>query len=119
MEKFELFMGYLGNGITVCNKAVTENGDYKKIAHIAECGKIHWYVCLDQYVPGNELLKIEHAANVQSERWNKWLMSIPMMQQYAYLLNRVPHADFMHIMRMDSSIWDKIQYLKQAYYNTI
>lgn len=28
--KFELFCGCLGNGTTVCNKAVTENGDYKK-----------------------------------------------------------------------------------------
>ena len=43
-EKFELFIVYLGNGATVCNKAVEENGDYKKIAHIAECGKITWYV---------------------------------------------------------------------------
>lgn len=29
-RKFELFYGYLGNGTTVCNKAVEENGDYKK-----------------------------------------------------------------------------------------
>ncbi len=44
MKKFELFMCCLGNGITVCNKAVEENGDYKSVAHIAECGKITWYV---------------------------------------------------------------------------
>lgn len=44
MKKFELFMGCFGNGITVCNKAVQEHGDYKVIAHIAECGKITWYV---------------------------------------------------------------------------
>lgn len=42
MKKFELFMGCLGNEITVCNKAVEENGDYKIIAHIANCGKITW-----------------------------------------------------------------------------
>lgn len=36
--KFELFCGCFGNGTTVCNKAVTENGDYKKIAHISEGG---------------------------------------------------------------------------------
>lgn len=29
-RKFELFYICLGNGITVCNKAVEENGDYKK-----------------------------------------------------------------------------------------
>lgn len=28
-QKFELFMGCMGNGTTVCNKAVYEHGDYK------------------------------------------------------------------------------------------
>ena len=42
--KFELWFGCLGNGTTVCNKAVTENGDYKKIAHISEGGK-HPAIC--------------------------------------------------------------------------
>lgn len=39
-NKLELFMGCFGNGITVCNKAVMEYGDYKKIAHIEQNGKI-------------------------------------------------------------------------------
>ena len=63
MKKFELFMGCLGNGVTVCNKAVIENGDYKHIAHIAECGKITWYVNPSTYVPGDALLRIEHDAD--------------------------------------------------------
>lgn len=29
MKKFELFMCCLGNGTTICNKAVEEYGDYK------------------------------------------------------------------------------------------
>lgn len=32
MASFELFLGCLGNGITVCNKAVMAAGDYKNIA---------------------------------------------------------------------------------------
>lgn len=68
-EKFELFLGCLGNGITVCNKAVEENGDYKKIAHIAECGKITWHVNLASCVPGDALLKIEHIADVKRVKW--------------------------------------------------
>lgn len=70
-EKFELFLGCLGNGVTVCNKAVKENGDYKIIAHIAECGKITWYVNPSTYVPGDALLRIEHCADVQREEWEK------------------------------------------------
>lgn len=72
-EKFELFLGCLGNGITVCNKAVEENGDYKKIAHIAECGKITWYVKPGSYVPSDALLRIEHCADVRREKGEKRL----------------------------------------------
>lgn len=37
-RNFELFMYCLGNGITVCNKAVMEHNDYKQIAHISANG---------------------------------------------------------------------------------
>ena len=43
-KKFDLFMGCLGNGLTVCNKAVMENGDYKMVAHISPAGNIKFYV---------------------------------------------------------------------------
>ena len=69
MKKFELFMGCLGNGVTVCNKAVEQHGDYKKVCHISEHGKITWYVNID-YVPGNDLLKIEHQADVLYQKFN-------------------------------------------------
>lgn len=116
MGKFELFMGCLGNGITVCNKAIDENGDYKKIAHIGENGKIKWYI-RPESVPGDSLLKIEHTASVQSEKWEQWFSSHSDIWQYGYLLDRVPHSDFMHIISDKSStLWEKICYLKQAYY---
>ena len=54
--KFELFCGCFGNGTTVCNKAVTENGDYKKIAHISEGGNIRLYVA-ESYIPADEMEK--------------------------------------------------------------
>ena len=73
MKKFELFMCCFGHGITVYNKATKENGDYKTIAHIANCGKITWYVNPMGYVPSDALLKIEHTANVQHEKWEQWL----------------------------------------------
>lgn len=62
MAKFELFMGSLGNGLTVCNKAAMEHGDYKQIAHISPAGNIKWYVPVG-YVPGPALLRIEHTAD--------------------------------------------------------
>lgn len=34
-RNFKLFLGCLGNGVTVCNSAVMEYGDFKKVAHIS------------------------------------------------------------------------------------
>lgn len=66
-NKFELFMCCLGNGTTVCNKAVEEHGDYKRIAHISPAGNITWYV-KPESIPGDALLKIERIAEGYEER---------------------------------------------------
>ena len=50
MKNFKLWMGCLGNGITVCNSAVEEHVDYKHIAHISNNGKIKLYVS-ESYIP--------------------------------------------------------------------
>lgn len=39
-RNFKLFLGCLGNGVTVCNSAVMEGGDFKMVAHISNEGKI-------------------------------------------------------------------------------
>ena len=36
-RNFKLFLGCLGNGVTVCNSAVMEDGDFKMVAHISNC----------------------------------------------------------------------------------
>mgnify|MGYP000554936522 FL=1 len=119
MKNFELFMGCLGNGITVCNKAVQENGDYKAIAHIRETGKIKWYVDPASCVPGDALLKIEHAANVQAEKWKTWFSSMPEIKQYEFLFGRIPLSDFLEITkRKDLDLFQKIQIAKQVYYKS-
>lgn len=116
MKKFELFMCCLGNGITVCDKAVEENGDYKSVAHIAECGKITWYVNPMGYVPSDALLKIEHAANVQHEKWEQWLSSMPKFQQYQTLLDAVPMNVMISVMNLDCGLEGRIHYLKKMCY---
>lgn len=60
-KKFELFIGYLGNGATVCNKAVYQGGDYKYIAHISNGGNIKLYVDSD-YIPAPDMEKIKSVA---------------------------------------------------------
>ena len=116
MKKFELFMGCLGNGVTACNKAIEENGDYKKIAHIAECGKITWYVKPNS-IPGDALIRIEHEADTMNANWKKWLNNMPIMKRYETLLDASPHIAFIHVCgNKEMSTEEKILYLKNVCY---
>lgn len=116
MKKFKLFMGCLGNGTTVCNSAVMENGDYKMIAHISECGKITWYVNPGSYVPGPDLLKIEHVADASRANWEKWLDNMPELERLYRLYNMVPLNVYLHVSDADMTTEEKIEYLKNVVY---
>lgn len=111
-------MGCLGNGITVCNKAVKEHGNYKVIAHIRDTGQIKWYVNCLSYVPVESLLKIEHSANVQYEQWKKWFDSMTEYKQYEYLLDNVSVAIMLEVFKMECSLAEKIDFLKQEYFKS-
>lgn len=116
MKKFELFMCCQGNGLTVYNKAVSENGDYKQIAHIANCGKITWYVNPTTYVPGADLLRIEHTANTARANWEKWLDNMPEFERLYRLYNMVPVDVYLYVSGSDLETWQKIEYLKNVVY---
>ena len=57
--EFDIGMGYLGNGLTVWNRAVEVNGDYQNIAHISPEGEITYYV---PDLPQSVVERIEKAA---------------------------------------------------------
>ena len=57
--EFDIGMGYLGNGLTVWNRAVEVNGDYQNIAHISPEGEITFYV---QGLPQSVVERIRQAA---------------------------------------------------------
>lgn len=67
MEKFELFVGYFGNGATVCNSAVYDHGDYKKVAHISPAGNIKLFV-RSGYIPADAMIKIENIARNHKQK---------------------------------------------------
>lgn len=62
MHKFNLFIGYLGNGATIANSAVMESGDYKTIGHISTAGNIKLYV-KPGYIPASDMEKIQEVAD--------------------------------------------------------
>ena len=85
-NKFELFLGCLGNGTTVCNKAVLENGDYKTIAHISDHGVIKYYV-EESSIPDNALKTIKRVANNSRENFMETWNKKDYLQKYEYMMN--------------------------------
>ena len=73
-RNFKLFLGCLGNGVTVCNSAVMEDGDFKMVAHISNEGKITWYVGED-YPPADALASIRACAEQERVKYETWVLS--------------------------------------------
>lgn len=115
MKKFKLWMGCLGNGITVCNSAVESNGEYKHIAHISDNGKIKLYVTND-YIPTKDMQKIKRTAADQRKtfltEWNKQ----PYIEKYEKLLDMCSHSDFMEIAHnKEMTLAEKVKRLEEQY----
>ena len=62
---YDIGMGYLGNGLTVWNRAVEEHGDYQTIAHISNEGEIKYYV---DGLPDDVVARIEQAAEQEKQK---------------------------------------------------
>lgn len=86
MKKFELFMGCLGNGTTVCNKAVLERGDYKKIAHISEHGVVKLYVP-ESYIPAEAMQTIKNVAAKAREKFMEQWNKKSYLEKWRYMVN--------------------------------
>ena len=82
-KNFKLFIGYLGNGATVCNSAVYENGDYKTIAHISPAGHIKLYVSAD-YIPAADMETIKATA-ARHERETRARLDRETATTYGYM----------------------------------
>lgn len=97
-QKFRLFMGCLGNGITVCNAAVMEHGDYKKVAHISAEGEVKWYVS-ESYVPADAVARIVAAAAEQKAKYDEWWASLSEAKRYELTLEKMSIAELAEHLR--------------------
>lgn len=96
--RFILFLGCLGNGVTVCNSAVMENGDFKMVAHISPEGKITWYVSED-YPPADALASIRACAEQERAKYETWLNSLSPAARREYQLERLPLSELLEELR--------------------
>lgn len=109
MTRSDLFLGYLGSGITVCDKSREEYGDYKRIAHIRESGIIKWYIDRST-LPAEVLGIIISHADRKHREFLSCFQSMPLIEQYAYLLNRSTLSDFLTATTLPT-LQHKISYL--------
>ena len=114
-KKFELFMGCLGNGITVCNKAVIEHGDYKTIAHISNAGNIKFYVN-ESYIPESDMEKIKKAAEHNRETFRKNFEMLSDIQQYGKIIDELPIKKFVENHKDNRTLEEKLPELREYYY---
>ena len=63
-KKYDLGFGYLGNGLTVWNRAEERNGDYITVAHIAHDRTVRFY---DETMPDDVSARIENVAFSSSD----------------------------------------------------
>ena len=115
-RKFDLFFGCLGNGVTVCNKAVMQNGDYKKVAHISNGGNIRFYVP-ESYIPDAEMEKIRAMANKMKQEFMTKFESLPAIKQYGIILDCVPISKFMEFTNDKRPLQVKLPSMLEYYYS--
>lgn len=97
-QNFKLFLGCLGNGVTVCNSAVMEDGDFKKVAHISNEGKITWYVGED-YPPADALASIRACAEQERVKYETWFNGLSPAARREYQLERLPLPELLEELR--------------------
>ena len=92
MVEYDIGMGYLGNGLTIWNRAVEVNGDYQNIAHISPEGEITFYV---QDLPQSVVERIAQAA----EREKAKNIALPEFYQ-AYLEAKADNPNSLVLYQM-------------------
>ena len=113
---FELFMGCLGNGTTVCNKAVMKNGDYKKIAHISNGGNIQFFVA-ESYIPVDAMEKIKAVASRDKEKFRSSFECLQMYQQYGKILDAAPLQKLLEFTADKRPLEEKLPAMREYYYS--
>ena len=107
-ENFELFAGCLGNGTTICNKAVTEHGDYKTVAHISDVD--------ESYIPPDAMERIKAWAASDKGKFQKNFESLPKIEQYGRILDSLSLSRLVEAITDKKPLAEKLPKLREYYY---
>lgn len=119
---FRLLGCCLGNGTTVCNAAVEENGDYKMIAHISNGGRIKWYIKNPhEYVPATDMKIINGWKHAAREKFKAYWQTLPDLKKYEIMLNAMDYTlllqhDLAEQLKACTDLHEKVQLLEKIYF---
>lgn len=118
LENFSLFLGCLGNGITVCNKAVMEHGDFKHIAYISDSGQIRWYIeNPEKYVPEKDMKTIDIYAGLYRTDFLEKRSRMPLLKRYEDVLDHLPMKEFLFVIgHKDWDLEHRVKYGEEILY---
>ncbi len=114
--KFELFMDYRRNGITVYNKKVVENNSYKRIAYISQGGNIKLYV-EKFYIPLKNMEIIQKCADDEKKNFQKKFENLPDIEQQRIILNNVLFSKFIEFTKDKRPLTEKLPEMREYYYS--
>lgn len=105
MKGFELFMGRLGNGITLANKLDydKEIRDYRTVGHITDYGIVTIYVP-KSYIPVKELEKIRQVALQARKIFLEQRKHVPVLERYENVLMELPLRYFLVLSKAGWSL---------------
>lgn len=126
MRKFDIFVGYFGNGATVCNKAVCSHGDYKQIAHISPAGNVKLFV-RSGYIPDDAMQQINDIAKSHKKKTIDFLNLALNVDRYDFeynfsrimneISNHTPYRNYIELIdNLDNKTMpEKIDLIKEYY----
>lgn len=107
MPKYDLMFGCFGNGVTVCNRAQMERGDYKTIAHISEGGNLNYYVEKIK-LPAEIIDRIEKCAADNKRKFQEEFLKREKIRQYEIILDSLPIGKSLEFHDAYNTGWDDL-----------
>lgn len=112
---FDLMMCCLGNGVTLVNRAVWENNDYKTIGHISDAGNIKYYIDI-KTIPQADKDRINAEAERMHRAFRTKFEALPELRQYELILNELPTRDYIDYKKSGKLGLKHLEELRELYY---
>lgn len=113
---FDLMMCGFGNGVTLVNRAVWKNNDYKTIGHISNAGNIRYYID-KKSIPQADIDKINAEAECKRRLFRTEFEDMPELKQYEWILDSLPFHSYVEFQRTGKLGIAHLEEIREYYYS--